>query len=95
MPVIGSTPNHPEIGRELLYADLEAFHTASKRTIVVLQKHGTNIAITMWLEDTHPKAVFFHSYVSGIILGLLVQPDGTLHDKLDRQIHVFEYLGEI
>jgi hypothetical protein len=86
-----AAPDSPEIGRELKYADLPD----RKRTVLVLQKEGTKIFSTHWLFDVTPIMVFFYTGVGNTMLGLIPQPDGTLHDGLNRQIHVFEYLGEV
>lgn len=83
--------NSPEIGRELLYHDLPG----RERTVMVLQKDGEKIFLTMWLVEVSPILVFFRANEIGVTLGLFPQLDGTLRDDLDRQIHVFEYLGAI
>lgn len=80
-----------EIGRELRASDLKP------RTIVVVKPpdpQERNTHMTFWVRAVEPAYVVFYSAVLHWAVIAFVTPDDTLADDQDRQVRVFEYLGE-
>jgi hypothetical protein len=80
--------NDPEIGRELLWADLIPV------SIVVVQPPGRELAFTMWVRAKNDKTIAFHSNVKNWSVINFRGPDDSVVDDHGRQVHVYEYLGD-
>lgn len=78
-----------EQGRELMADEL------IERTVVVMQKEGRPMLITIWVERICNDYVVFRAGAVQISLILKRNPDGTLEDDSQTRVHVYEYLGEI
>ena len=78
-----------EIGRELKASELKV------RTVVVVKPPGNKPYITVWVYEVSPKWVEFRAgELHWHILNFIME-DGTIVDNRGREVHVYEYLGEI
>ena len=78
-----------EVGRELEVDELR------ENTIVFTNpSHMPKVFASVWVEKITADMIFFYAGELKLTLCVFRQPDGTLKDGFDHQIHVFEYLGE-
>ncbi len=80
--------HNPDIGRELKADELEA------ATIVVIKSPDRDFYVTMWVAAIDHDSVTFFSAIANWHVINARQPDGTIVDDQNREVHVFEYLGE-
>jgi hypothetical protein len=76
-----------EIGRELSPTELNV------GMLVVVAPPQKNVYLTMWVSAIDPKTVVFHASVLNWSVINVVRDDKIFDDK-ERQVHVFEYLGD-
>jgi hypothetical protein len=80
-----------EIGKELMLEDLKALE---KPKVVVTRREDRNVGVTVWLIDVREHSVHFYGGVGKIHFLALIE-DSKLIDDTGRQVHVYEYLGEV
>lgn len=79
-------PNHPEIGRELLAADLR------RGMIVWLQKGPT--LVTLWVMEAASRWVRFYAGETRTIFDARVLPNGRITDDAGSELTVYLYMGK-
>ncbi len=79
-----------EIGKDLLVADLQ-----EKSVVILFSEKRPQVGVTAWVTHVGKELVTFQMGEIATVLGLFVQPDGTLKDSGGSTIRVTEYLGKI
>ena len=85
---MGRRMTNNEVGRELLAQELVV------KTVVLLTRDGFTF-VTTWVREVSQEYALFWMGETRTVLALRIQVDGTLVDDTNRQVHVYEYLGEV
>lgn len=78
-----------EVGKRLYASDLK------ERTVVVIHPPGRPMYITMWVRNISSDGVVFYAAEANWMVMNRITEDGRIVDDQDREVEVFEYLGEI